>query len=261
MPHRIWRAHIFGVVDHWMELLLTALRATHQGLWLGILDREALHRVAEKHYLSLPMYRSLDFNLSGLFLWEEAVVDRFFTECHSVLLGAAGGGREIIALARRGIQVHAFECLPELVESCRRLMASEGITTKVIVSPPDEVPQEFGIYDGLIMGWAGYMHIAGRETRVRYLQQFRRHVRPGGPILLSFFPRRREAAQFRMTFAMARFIRRLRKSEEPVELGDTLLGVFDHCFTREEIRGELEDSGFQLEYYSEEPYGHAVGRR
>ncbi len=253
-------ARIFLRSDRWLKHVLTGLRAIHQGFWLGILDREALHVVAESEYSSQTIYRTLYHNLSGLFPWEETVVSRFFRECHSVLLGAAGGGREMIALSRRGMQVDGFECSGELVEVSRHLVAMEGIDAKVMLSPPDRVPEGLGTYDGLIMGWGGYNHIMGRETRVRFLDEFRHHVRPGGPILLSFVIRKPESRHYRLIVAIARLIRFLRRSPEAIELGDALVDAHFHFFTQDEIRQELEDSGFQLEYYSELGFGHAVGR-
>lgn len=260
MTRRIWRAEIFCVIDCWVGRLLKALQTIHQGFWLGLMDRKALHHLAKLQYAVWTKYQDHDYNLSGLLSWEEAALDRYFSECRSVLLGAAGGGREIIALSQRGIQVDAFECNNILVESCRRLLAAEGISAKVIVSLPDQVPEDFGTYDGLIIGWGGYIHIAGRETRVRFLKQLHHHVFTSGPILLSFFTRNPESRQLRWIFTIARIIRYLRRARERVEPGDNLSGTFDHHFTREEIQSELEDAGFHLVYYSETPYGHAVGR-
>lgn len=260
MRRAILPARIFLKCDRWLKRVLTGLRAIHQGLWLGILDREALHAVAKSEYSAREMYRSPYHNLSGLFPWEEKMISSYFGECRSVLLGAAGGGREIIALSRRGIQVDAFESCPELVEASRNLLAVEGIGMNAIVAPPDRVPDGFGTYDGLIVGWGGYTHIPGRGARVRFLADFRRHVRPGGPILLSFVTRKPESLQHRWIFAIARFIRFLRRSRETIEPGDALPSAYFHFFTQDEIRKELEDSGYHLEYYSEDGYGHAVGR-
>jgi hypothetical protein len=49
-------------------------------------------------------------------------------------------------------------------------------------------------------------------------------------------------------------------SREPLEMGDTLAGNwFQHEFTEAEIRGELEQAGFRVEYYSGRFGGCAVG--
>jgi hypothetical protein len=255
----ILSARIFLKSDRWLTRLVTGLRAIHQGFWLGILDREALHYVTDRDYSTREIYRTSYHNFSGLLPWEETVISRFFGECRSVLLGAAGAGREILALSRRGVRVDAFEPCHELVEVSQHLLAAEGVGAKVIPSLPDRVPEEFGMYDGLIMGWGGYTHIIGRGARIRFLAQFRRHVRPGAPILLSFLTRQPGSLPHRLIFTIARFIRFVRRSHEMVEPGDALVRAYFHFFTEEEIRQELEASGYHLEYYSEVGYGHAVG--
>ena len=260
MRRAIVSAEVFRRSNRWFNRFVGGLRAIHQGFWLGILDREALHYVADRGYSTRELYRTSYHNLSGLFPWEETVISRFFGECRSVLLGAAGGGRETITLSRRGIHVDAFESCRELVEVSRDLLSVEGIGAKVIISPPDRVPEGFGIYDGLIMGWGGYTHILGRGTRVRFLAELRRHVRPGGPILISFLTRKPESPQYRLIFAIARLLRFLRRSRETAEPGDALPEAYLHFFTKDEICQELEDSGYHIQYYSEIGYGHAVGR-
>ena len=72
-------------------------------------------------------YSEDEFNLSGFFHWENEVIDRFFCECKNVLVGAAGGGREIIALARKGIIADAFECNNTLAVPCKDLLERHGI--------------------------------------------------------------------------------------------------------------------------------------
>ena len=111
---------------------------------------------------------------------------------------------------------------------------------------------------GAILGWAAYMHIAGRQRRVGFLRALRRFIKPGGPLLLSFFVYEDSRAR-RLTSGLAGAIRAMRRAE-PLERGDSFTGTFDHRFTREEIRQELTASGFELAFYSEHLYGHAVAR-
>lgn len=96
--------------------LFRALETLHTGVWLGLLDKQAFHQISNQQYQAWDSYQDRDYNLSGLQDWEEKAVERSFRDCRSVLLGAAGGGREIIALSRRQIQLDAFECCPRLGE-------------------------------------------------------------------------------------------------------------------------------------------------
>jgi hypothetical protein len=189
VPGQFRLTEMFLRIDRRVKQLLRAINATHQGLWLGLLDRTSLHRVTAAVYESMLSYRQTEYNLSGLTPWETAAVEKFFGDCRSVLVGGAGGGREIIALSRRNFHVAGFEPSAGLLESCLELLAQRGIRAEVVSSAPDEVPGSFGNYDGAIIGWSAYLHIQGRQTRIEFLKQFRNHLRVGGPILLSFWSR------------------------------------------------------------------------
>lgn len=253
------RGVLFHHADRVLAAALKAIRVAHEGVWLGIMDRDALDRATALYYRRRPGYRDPRYNESGLHGWEERVLDRHFGDCSSVLVGAAGGGREVVALCGRGLRVAAFERSPELVEFCRGLLESAGLAAEVVLSPPGEAPAGDEIFDGVIVGWGAYMHIPGRDARVRFLRQLRNRIRTGGPILLSFFARKKDSRRDVWIQRIARTIRRLRLSREPVEVGDSVSGSFDHYFTREEVAAELAAAGFRLELYDPEPFGHAVG--
>ena len=51
-----------------------------------------------------------------------------------------------------------------------------------------------------------------------------------------------------------------RRSDAPLELGDTVAGTFDHYFTWDEIEAELADGGFTVVETSSAPYPHLVCR-
>lgn len=253
------RAYLFS--RRWSYRLLSGLRALHQGFWLGILDFGALQELTEHYYRTQTgddSYFDAKYNLSGLSRWEAAAIDAHFGDCQSVLVGAAGGGREVLAMARRFSRVDAFECNARLVEHCTAFLESQGVSARVFETAPDEVPDEAGIYDGVILGWGAYIHINGRKRRVRFLQELHKHIKPGGPFFLSFFTRSTSMSQ-RLNYRVARLVRLLRRAQPP-ELGDWVSESFDRRFTEEEVREELAEAGFEMIFYSKTTYGHAVGR-
>jgi SAM-dependent methyltransferase len=228
---------------------------------LGFLDNRHLDELGRIQYARWEKYSDEIYNLSGLQLWEERALTTYYRSGCSILVAATGGGRELVALARMGYRVDGFDTAPTLLETCRRLMNREQFPGKVLVAGPGSVPDDIDdYYDGLVVGWGGYMHIPGRTNRVGFLSALRRHVITGAPVLLSFFCRRERPRRHDWIYAVARRIRSLRGSRDPVEYGDTLAGTFDHWFTEAEIRAELAESAFELIDYRETPYGHAVGR-
>lgn len=248
----------------WADRARNILRALHQGFWLGFLDRRHLEQLTA-HYYADPQARSTseayqgrEYNLSGLQQFEETAYDEYFVQAKTLLIGAVGGGRELIALLPRCDSIDAFESNSALLSSCRELLQVEGLEARVVSARPGRVPRELDTYDAAICGWGAYMHVAGRRHRIRFLSEFRDHLRPEGFLLLSFFTRQDSRSQ-RLAIGIARGLRRFRRAEAP-EAGDRIAGSFDHHFTETEIRNELLEAGFAPVLYSERPYGHAVGR-
>jgi len=243
--------------------LVKIREAIREGFRLGVLDPESCQQLTDQHYTSTRNGTSFDenyfnqsFNLSGFFAWERPVLDKYFIGCNSVLIGAAGGGREMIEVTRRGIRAIGFECNSDLFAACKTMLEVQGMEANVVPAKPNEVPDSLGIYDGAIIGWAAYTHMVGRGRRVAFLKQMHEHIKPDGPLLLSFFTYQ-ESISNRLKFRIARAIRFIRRAE-PVEPGDRISTRFDHQFTEKEIREELAAAEFEVIFYSEKGYGHAV---
>jgi SAM-dependent methyltransferase len=257
------RVGAFQVANRALTRALLGTQALHQGLWLGFLDGAALQAATARFYGSSFRYRGAYHNRAGLFGWEASIIERHFGGCPTVLVGAAGGGREVVALARRGIAVDAFECSPTLMAAAEELLREEGLTARVRLAPPETLPDGLGTYDGAILGWGGYSHVAGRSARVRLLRAIARHLRPGGPLLFSFQTRPSDPSDQRMyrwIYATARAVRAARRSRSPLELGDTLPGYFAHRFTRAEIEEEAVLAELAVEHVGELEYGAALAR-
>lgn len=248
-----------------MTCLTNMVKAAHQGVWLGLLDHEDRQALTQYHYSgarSDPMVASKycddAFNLSGLMSWEARVIEEYFRACRSILVGSAGGGREVLALSRRDVKIEAFECNPHLADYCRLLLKGQGADARVLGALPSRGPDDMDTYDGAVLGWCAYVHIIGRQTRIRLLNQFREHLEPGGPLLISFLCRK--PAFSRLTYGIARSMRWFRRAEPP-EQGDWIGSASGHYFTEDEIRTELTEAGFKTVFYSEEECGHAVATR
>jgi 2-polyprenyl-3-methyl-5-hydroxy-6-metoxy-1,4-benzoquinol methylase len=234
------------------------LKACFSGIWLGLLRRETLLEIDSAYYSSTKKYRDGRYNKSGLWSWEKAMIALYFQNAKRLLLVGAGGGREVLALIRLGYEVHGVECNPELVRVANTLLEEQGLPPSVQFAPPDTCPAARIAYDGLIVGWGAYMLIQGRAQRVALLRSIRAQVHPGAPLLLSFFFRSPGAKRFFVTTAIGNALRRLLRREQ-LELGDALEPEYVHYSTRQEIASELHESGFTLEHYSEDQYGHAIG--
>lgn len=233
-----------------------------QGVTLGLLSNEQLERLTQQRYLSefsFDSYTEQSYLNSGLFLWEREAIERYFPPGGHILVAAAGAGREMIALADSGFLVEGFDCSAPLVESGRDQLMKHGIDAKLEHAPASTVPGGIGPYDAVLVGFSGYMYIAGRDRRVRFLQELSELLQPEAPIMISFtegsIGRRRG-----WTAKIGTVIRSLRGAP-PVEEGDCLKDGFQHHFVREQILREMNEAGIELAHYSAGTcYGHAVGK-
>jgi hypothetical protein len=134
----------------------------------------------------------------NLFSWEEEAIAKYFPRPPArLLVGAAGGGREVLALAAMGYEVVAFEPSAPLAA----LMADrlpKGLNVMVYRAGYEDMPNLFPPRPGMrggnletwsgfeaaILGFGSYSHLRTEGARIRTLSSFARYVR--GPILVSF---------------------------------------------------------------------------
>jgi hypothetical protein len=238
-----------------------AAQLVHNGTWLGLLTAEERVAVTAYFYSNSRTYLGREHNASGLFVWERPAIERYFRPGSSLLVTAAGAGREVLQLRRMGFHVQGFECSPSLVRASEKLFREQDGGSPIMLALPNEVPAGLPGFDGVVVGWGGYHHIPGRERRIRFLRQLRSLLGAGSPLLVSFFHRADSEAYDKWLSRVARVVRLLTLFRgEPVEPGDRLTSCTQcHCFTETEIREELKAAGFRMDHYSVEEYGHAVG--
>jgi hypothetical protein len=145
--------------------------AAAQSFGLGLLDADELVRLTLARFES-SSYADPSYNTqSGLWLWEREALRRFFPQAGRIIVGAAGAGREMIALHRAGYSVVGFECARTLVDAGAAILQDAECPGPLLWAAPCTVPPLEGLFDGAIMGWSGYMYVPTRAQRVRLLQE------------------------------------------------------------------------------------------
>jgi SAM-dependent methyltransferase len=239
-----------------------------RAIWLGLLDAEELDEITRSYYMGTSGFEKEEFNIhQGLWPWEATAIRNYFTGCRRVLVAGAGGGREVIALARLGFSVTAFDFSSFLTAACRRNLEKAGCSARVLDAPPDKFPQRLDVYDALLIGRGFYHHIPSRRRRIEFLKEANLRLPSGAPLLISDFFTRSGDSKFHLrTQGIANFLRRLRKNRERVEVGDWLSNCMQHAFTRREIEKEFSEIGILLEDFAVSPFSaesglaYAVGR-
>jgi hypothetical protein len=230
------------------------LHPVWSGVWLGVLRRRGFHLLDRTCFERRPAYRSAEHNLNGLMPWEETAFRAYFGGRTRIGIVGVGGGREVLALWRMGLQPEGFECNPILVRAAASLLDAEGCPFRVHHLPRDAAPSAVGPYDAAVIGWGAYGLVQGRAARILLLRGMRELIPEGAPLLLSFLTREHDEARARRVARIAGALRRI-SGGPPLELGDDLLPVFVHRFTREEMEAELDAGGFRLTRFERQGLG------
>jgi hypothetical protein len=159
-------------------------------------------------YASERSYRTADLDArQGLFDWEQRLVrDCLPPPPATILVGAAGGGRESLALAHLGYSVVAFEPVARLAGSLAHVAAAEP-RIEPLLGRYEDLPvlrrlDQSGLvnlaerlpFDAALFGWVSFSH--GTDTR-RIDALCRVASLTRGPIVVSYFPASAQAPRAR----------------------------------------------------------------
>jgi hypothetical protein len=136
---------------------------------------------------------------SGLWPFEERAISRHFpAPPGNILVGAAGGGREALALAHRGYRVVAFEPISAFAASLAHFC--DELPIEVFVGRYEQLPmmrlldqptvnidlRSRAPFAAAVLGWGSFSNLRSDEHCVETLRQFGNLTQ--GPILVSFRP-------------------------------------------------------------------------
>jgi hypothetical protein len=231
---------------------------------------------AERYGRQVGPYGDGAYLRSGLFDWERSAVEAFFPRAPArVLVGGAGAGREMLALAALGYRVAVFEPSPPLHAALARhaagldppVEAVRGDYETLVAAVESRAEREPGSaldelasarYDAVLLGFGSISHVAQADLRVKLFAALAR-LCPAGPVLLSFEPAQPAAGRIA---ALARIARRLLSrlpGAHPVSDGDRLGPFgFEHAYSDDEIRALAEAAGYRVARLVHEPYAHAT---
>jgi hypothetical protein len=231
-----------------------------EGILLGLPGDQTADATTEQSYGAGSSYTNDGYLDSGFQFWEQLAVQKHFKAGTRVLVAAAGGGREMIALSRAGFGADGFDCSRAMVETGVRALAARGISGRFTWAPPCQVPALEGTYDGLIVGWNGYTYILPRARRIAFLRALRAHLEPGAAILISgaWSP---ASPSVVWTAKVANAVRICTFRKPEFETGDAFPGRRRKGFSRGQIDREVAEAGLSvIENYRWGPFFAVVCR-
>ncbi|HET7541983.1 MAG TPA: hypothetical protein VFK05_19055 [Polyangiaceae bacterium] len=226
----------------------------------------------ETYARSRPYVSGGEFFIEGLWSWEIALLEHSrVPRCGRVLLGAAGGGRELRALLELGYEVFAFEPVAPLFESARTV--AQGKRAVVVQADYDDLVArakgKSGRLDGLgghfdvcILGWASLSHLTEMGAAVDTLRALRA-LAPEASVIVSFVLRSTDRPAVKGGAGKLR--NRLRRllggaGAHPVPSGlrfATHIGFY-YEYSVTEFTELCAQTGYAVEHFCETPYPHAL---
>lgn len=240
--------------------------AIHEGIWLGLLREESLQKVTADGYGAGGVFGTEEHNRRGLFGWEQQAVERYFAARSKVVIAAAGGGREALAMVEQGFEVVAFDPDETLIEQCHeRLTTAEAQRLTLLPAASNAVPAlAHAAFDAGIVGWGALGHMTSQRVRADFLRAFATLLKPGAPALISFHLRPPQSRTDSLRDAIAKGVAAVTFGRKP-QVGDRFriesTASFLHLFTPEEVKAEIEASGFSVVHFAEAPEAHVVALR
>lgn len=210
----------------------------------------------------------------GLMDWEDRFLDRMGLGAGAhILLGGAGGGRELVALVARGHRVTAFEPSAPLAADLAREAAAHPGTVALTGGYNDLVDavqgrgplvtlKESGPFDAVMLGWGSFAHVMGEASR-RAVLMAARALAPEAPLLLSYLPPS-TASGSAVGRRTARFRAMLKRLGAPavVDPGDHFVpwAGFHHEMTPADIEALAAATGYVVDALPVGAFGYAYLR-
>lgn len=229
---------------------LSAIQRRISAKILRQVDVQTAARLCNWTYGRTRKYTADRQQAEGLLDFEHAAIQKFFPAVPArILVVGCGGGREMVALRKKGYDIIGCEPALPLVQTARRVCAD----TPVVHAAAQQLhlhAQCDGPFSAVIMGWGAWGHILPISERLEVLRHLRERC-PTGPVLLSW-----------QLLPNAP----LRRSEQTAQtdwrqlLSISPRGLVQVILTQEQIRIEAKELGFDVVHAAgyESGYPHAV---
>lgn len=233
----------------------------------------AEHQRSEFTFVAYSKFKSYlpggDAFERGLSSWESQLLQHpDVPRQGKVLLGGAGGGRELQALGKMGYSVFAFEPVEPLFRGAKQVASCFPDSDCVRASFADLALAARGLgplaaapapFDLIYFGWGSFTHLTRFEEQLETLRSARR-LAPQAPVVLSFWlyraPPSSRAERLRQRLRGA--LRWAGVEPPPPGLVFHPGPGFGYRFTRDEIEALAERAGYRIALFSEETFPHAL---
>ncbi|MDW3191858.1 MAG: class I SAM-dependent methyltransferase [Cytophagales bacterium] len=190
---------------------------------------------------------SEDVVLRGLYDFEEYLLNTVPFSKGEVLVLGVGGGREAIALAKRGYQVTGIDFIPEMVEGAKKNAEKFGVRLKAFTADISALNfKNCEEYDLVWLSTSLYSLIPSRKRRIAMLRSLNEAMKPGGYLVCQY---KYEASNYPPGLSIfSKWVGRIILGNMNYQIGDVIHSgtEYQHFFPSiESIESEFRDAGFE----------------
>jgi len=183
----------------------------------------------------------------GLNPSEQQVIERHGGQGGAFLILGCGGGREAIALVKRGFQVTGIDSSEKMIAKAKEVASREGFPLKAFQVDFLEGDLPEGPFDTCLLTCCMYSVIPSRAMRVRLLSKIQGALGGGGLAIIHFMMARKGRTE--RLFPFRQWIAKLVQGNLSYQIGDTFHppGHFFRLFLDEgEVVDEIREAGLRV---------------
>ena len=240
---RFWIGRILLTLKKFF-LKLSSMLGTLVILILKPKDHERLTRHFYQTREAIRTWGGPPVTEQGLIEEEEVFVHTYLRGGERCLVLHCGGGREAIALAKKGFRVTGVDRSKTLIDAAEQYVEKEDLSCTFLVQDGLALSLEER-FDAVFLGSNMYSAIPLKEWRIGFLRRIGQHLTEGGLFYLKFATgvSPEELRSYPIKKSLARMF-----GNRFYELGDSLFAGwhYQHSFVKEgDLRQEIEASGLE----------------
>ncbi len=248
---------LLGLSQRIASFCTGAFECFQSAVFMGLIDDKVFRKWDTYPYHENPgSVDSLKDMERGFKDWEQKIVDDHASHHGLTLVIAAGGGREAVALKKRGSFVEGIEFDADLAASTNEVLETGQWQIPVTHQPHFEVPEPAEGYDTVFIGRLYLSYIYDRTVRIESLKKVRMAMKEDGILIFGYYMRPEDpkaglARSFRLQAPIANLLRKIRgkNNQQRVEIGnhlDPYIPNFHQHFIEQEVTDELREAGFDM---------------
>lgn len=201
-------------------------------------------KVAQDYYIKKADY--------GLWYPEANLIKKYF-KGKKVLDVGCGTGRTTIPLFKQGFDVTGIDITPNMIKNAKKIAKEKNLKIKYEIADATKMKFKDNSFDNVLFSNNGWAQIPGEEERIKALNEIHRVLKPNGCYIF--------ATNIRTSFEYLLFLLSYKSNNKfKIDFGDRFFrkeggGLrydekqFVHIPTLKEVKKQLSDAGFKLEYY------------